>query len=659
MDRFHSRWDGFIYIMMGGFLAVWFEFASRSPLNKKGVLLGHNFNLTVYVGGILAAFLLYLASQLFLPRHPDKGNSTPGFFDGFLYVIYGAAAIAALFLIYRIYAMECTLFPGTAAPTFLRQEVPHRVYAGAVLLIFAGLYCTVPRSMPRGIRTNRSFRIICALITAFVNAAALYAPNFYLDQGGGFHHMHSVLNSIVNVAHFVPYDRLNCCIYGHYSLICLPFVKLLGNDMFAVMQTLALMGFITFLAASYVASKLVKSNIVYLLVLFGMTGTTSIFTRHGQYFQINPLRLLFPSLVLAFFAWEAGMDESDRKRLVIRICLEYLLGSLSVVWNFETGLFCTASIAAVRIYRTWNENPVFSKKTVRTFIRALLYGILSLCAAFGLVALYNLVCGGRVNTVREFIYPLYSGTYNVNHLRKVLPGIQYLYFAQILLFLIGAVRALRRQSLRKTSGSAGSSYAESVRRDQLIFGTGVLGLAVLVYFMNRTAYSNISISHIPMMLLLGAFGEHSAALTRKDLNKNLQQPSLFGAASMSVVLLFGCFWLALEGALYIPFAYDYRATSTWATASYVDAVEGFRNTIPKDTYGFGTFVPELYYQLGWDTGCYMTDWSDINDYNREYALQHAFEKEAFITTESIEAPGYEIQTTIHMGTVDYQYYVRK
>lgn len=659
MDRFHSRWDGFVYIITGGFLAVWFEFASRTSWNKKGVLLGHNYNLMAYVAGVLAAFLLFLLLQLFLPKTPDKGSSVPGFADGFLYVIYGGASIAALFLIYRIYAMECTLFPGNAAPTFLRQEVSHPVYAGVVLLIFLSLFFTLPRTSSAAGTRSRSFRTACALITAFLNAAALYAPNFYVDQGGGTHHIHSVLNSIVNVAHFVPYDRLNCCIYGHYSLICLPFVKLLGSDMFAVMQTLALMGFIAFFAASWAAGKLIKSNIVYILALAGITGTTSIFTRHGEYFQINPLRLLFPSLVLALFAWEAEAFEKSRRSRITGTALEYACGALAVVWNLETGIFCIAAICAFRIYRSWDEHPVFSKESISACLRALLFAALSPAGAFGLVALYNLACGGRVNTVREFIYPLYSGTYNVNHLRKVLPGIQYLYFAQILLFLIAALRSLRRQSLRKMTGSAGNSSADSAHRDRLIFGTGVLGLALLVYFMNRTAYSNISITHIPMMLLLGAFGEHAAVLTRRKMKEQLQQPSSFGGTAMSTVLLFACFWLALEGAMYVPFAFDFRATSIWSTASYVDAVEGFRNAIPKDTYGFGTLVPELYYQLGWDTGCYMTDWSDINDYNREYALTHAFEQDAFITTEDIEAPDYEIQTTIRMGTVVYQYYVRK
>ena len=644
MKNKYTNADRLILIVTAVLLAFVYESASRSVYNEgAGMWHGLNFNLAVYVGSLAGAFLLFLVSSFVLDRIRSAHGSgeLPQAGRIILNVIYTAAAAAVFVLIYEIYIHECDLYPGTSASTYLRQEVPHKLYFAFVVLAAAAALLSVSR-LTENTAANLKLRFSAAVLMAAVNAAALYAPNMFADRGGGVPHIHAVTNTIINVAKLQPYDAHNVSIYGHYGLICLPFVKLLGSDFYGVMQTLALMGFFTYLAAFYVAHKIIRHNAVFLAAVAGITGTTSVLTRRGQYFQINPLRLLFPMLMLAVLTF--GAYHNTKKARRITVILEILTGTASVIWNFEMGLFCVAVCMCVIVFRALSEYPVFSRRTVISVLTAVLYFVLCTGGAYGIVNLYNLACGGSINSPRLFIYPLFSGVYNVNHLRAELPSVVYLYFFQILLFFLTVLALLRKQQLKASV---------SVPADTVCFAISLSGLSSLIYFMNRAAYGNMAISHIQMCMLLACFGEHALTFTRERVKAALKEPGTWLACIMSAVLFGGSLWMAAEGILYISVCLDYRATSSWLTADMDRGIEEIRAKVPEDTFAFGFCVPEIYYQLGWDNALPMIDWSDINDLNREYAMEEAakhdrvlisgvdFENKDYKAVQKIEIDPYE------------------
>ncbi len=655
MNKRTEQFSNLIYIIIGVFLAVVMSGAARSPYNETGVLLGLNFNLVTYIAALAAAFVLWLAlmgvSALLSGRGKDDGGEedrsrTPRSraLDAVLYLIYGAAAAAVLLLIYEIYINENNLWPGTASATFLRQKLNHRYYFAMIVLVAGVLMLTLRRLSESG--RNLPFRIGTAGILALVNALATWCPNIFQDNGAGAPHIHAVLNSIVNVAHFQPYSELNCSIYGHYGLIFMPFVKILGNDLTAIMLCISAFTFVTFFLAFYVADRLTEHDGVYLIAILAITGTTTIFTRRGQYYQINPLRLLFPVVMLAVLVFES-LETSSKKLIAVHIA-EYAVGVLSVVWNLETGLFCVAVCAATRVFRSLYGRKLLSGKTVLTLLHAVLYAAVSIIGAYAVVNLYNILCGGTVNSVRLFVYPLFSGTYDVDNLRVPLPSVQFLYFFQIVLFLVTALLMIERQR-RQTEDS------EAI--GTIRFATALSGLSSLVYFMNRAAYSNMSIAHIQMILLLVSYGQYALDFTRGNLRAKFGTPSAFLRSSLSALLFGGAVWMAVEGAMHIEVCYDYRSTSAWDKTSYVVGLEELNTRIPKNTFGFGYCVPEVWYQLGWDNICFMTDWSDINDYNLEYALREAVKHDAFVTTcKNQKFKGYKITDTITIGPYDFRLY---
>ena len=192
-----------IYIAVALFLAAGFRWAAGSRFNETGDFFGHNFNLVAYAGIILAAFALYLlltavagpASHA-AGRIPERGILA-GLLRGVLYLIYAGAALVTVYFILRIYLNETFLYPGTAAPSYLRQMIPHRIYFPMIAGIAAILFFTLPKGEAR---PYVPYRIGLGAIFAFLNGALLYCSNYYLDDGGGVIHIHAVTNTIVNVA---------------------------------------------------------------------------------------------------------------------------------------------------------------------------------------------------------------------------------------------------------------------------------------------------------------------------------------------------------------------------------------------------------------------------------------------------------------------------
>ncbi len=644
-----------IYILIAVLLAFVFKKASASHYNAEGFFHGFNYNLLVYVSALAGAFAVYLILMGLadhfsrtpvwddIPNPEEKGGRN--LLRRILYIVYIAAAASVLILVYQIYAHENSLYPENTAATYLRQEIPHPVYFGIIaalsLVLFFGL-----RQESEKDRTFMRFGLMP--IFAFFSAALVWCPNILKDTGAGSLHIHAVTNSIVNIMHGAPYSDLNCSIYGHYSLFLGPLSMLLGNNLQGIMLSLSVSAFAAFMAAFYAAHKMIRSNVVYFLALCGITGTTTLLTRRGQYFQVNPLRLLWPAVTIALVAY-AISNTQTRKRRRIAI-LEILVGSCALIWNFETGVFCVLVLMASRVFRALFTDPLFSRHTLMTALKALLYGLLCALIAFCTVGIYSVACGGSFGTVKQFVYPLFSSTYHVNNLRHELPSVTYLYFFEILVFLLTIFICLRRQAKHLAEDSAAETAA---------FATGLSGLLSLIYFMNRAVYGNMSISHIQFVLLLGFWSSKALIRGSETIKEQISSPSsLFNR--MLVGILFGCsVLLAVEGASYIQIAADFRVKSSWNTKSLEQAAADLMAAVPENTYGFGTYVPELYAMLGWDTDCYMTDWSDINGRNRKYALDGAFSREAFVTSEEIEAPGYRVSAEIPVGEYTFRYFQKE
>lgn len=644
-DKTHTKTgDAAGLVCAAAVLLLIFQKAAELPFNQTGKIHGLNYNLVVYAGAVLLAFFVYLAgSALERALFASRKSAAPEHRNSFIFKLLSAVLSALFFLayLYKVYADEVNNFPESFVKDALRQKVSHPLYFAAVffgallLLIFIR---TISRHQmerrhsfgndlnPASVRSGKlslflrwSVILLISLFCAFL----LWCPSPYYDMGGTMLHVHAYTNSIANVASFVPFSRLNLSIYGHYALFYLPLVKLLGGGYPAVALSISIFGFLTFFFAGYTAHKTIKNDILFYLTMAALAGTTTILNRRGQYYQINPHRLLMPALSLAYITWKEFHVKKENTFL-IRL-LELLIGIAAITWNLETGLFVICTISLSRILKQLSKDHFFSMPVWTEILLLPLSLLLSFFGAWGLTGLYNLTCGGHFESVRTFIYPLMSGNYNVNNLRLPLRGWTALNVIEILIFALTAFHLIRSAWLKE-------------RMDCLrltAFAISVSGLMNMVYFINRTAYGNIQITHIQLVLLAGILAA-DVADCRFPLSARKKAPetSLFSFL-ISGVIYIGLFFLAVESVVSAPEAVTGRKSSHSQELSAAETwYSQIRDNVPANTFAYGVGMPEAYMSLGWDTGCHMIDFADPNDYNNAYLEKKISQQSAVLTTDA-------------------------
>ncbi len=615
-------------IVSGVFFWLWMRAAALSPYNESGVFLGRNFNLLAYIGGAVCTFFVFLILQTalsFLMKNRAARESPV--LHTLLLTAAGAVFLVLLYVMYRIYRDEMTIFPGDVVASYFRHTVPHKAYYLFLLALTLMTFWCVRRHS-----RNRRLRIVLSLVTAGINALLLYAPNMIVDGGGGMQHIDAYTTSITNVMHFIPFSETSLSIYGHYGLIYLPLVKLFGNSYMAIAVAIAVFSFITYFAVCAAADIVIENDWVFALTAMAVTGTTTILSRRGQYYQINPHRLLFPALVILLIVLEEYRFTEKQNRF--RIPAELILGTLSLVWNLETGLFSVIILSAHELFRVLGRNRLFSVPVLMTVIRKAAYCIVSFLLAYGIVGCYNLMTGGSFGSIRTYIYPLMSGTYNVNNLRLPLPGATALYVFEALLFVITVTVTAVRQLLQPETQN---------RRQAVLFTVALSGCASIVYFLNRTAYGNMSIQHMQTALLLGLLADPLFEREPEELRKALKRTSAAFYTAFRMSVYFGLLWLAFEAAITMPVCASNRAGIVWSMGSMNALLDDIRATVPEDTLATGIGLPAIYQQLGWDTRCYTIDTMDMNDVNREYRDALIAQEDAILTSIALDPDEWSIQ----------------
>ena len=472
---------------------------------------------------------------------------------------------------------------------------------------------------------GKRFCIAVACQVALVCAVLAYAPNIFRNQEWGMHHIHAYENSIVNVMNHAPYSNIQFSIYGFYAVVYYPFVKLLGDDTFAIALTISFFVFVTYVMFFYAAKRMVKNRLLFGILVLAIGGTAVTFFSRGQYYQVQPQRFLFPALTMAFLIWQAGGNRNPNQKRIA--AAEWILGSAGVLFNLESGLFSLVTISAFHVFERRNRREQLWEAGKR-----LVYGAGCFLLAYGMVNLYNWMVGGAGIGLKRFIFPFLSAEYDVSTLRTPLPDVFAGFFVHIVVFSYTAIRAMAYLWNTKNADE------EKRRQRQIQLTVAISGLCALTYYMNRTAAQCIMISHIPFVLLLGHDAETFWNARKEDLAGIVRQPERLFRLSSSFIAYLLVAWFAIEGVLSVGWSFHNRATTVWNTDSLHESLEIFQQEIPRDTLAFGTGMPELYYYLGWDPQIAIGDWSDMNHYGVEEVDRKVSEAESFVMMDGIGYP---------------------
>ena len=553
------------------------------------------------------------------------------------YIFLGVLVIGGIAWSIKTYLNEVNLVPGDANG-YLRHQLPIYIY----IIILVVSYYIINKLLHNQIGSDMRMRIICAVGVAFLQCLLIYSPNVYNDGFGSMYHMHAYTNSIINVLQGIPYSDYNISIYGHYALLFFVPVKILHfwglSEIQAILCIIALCGFITFYCQYYLMSEFIKNDGVWMLSVLANTVISTQIYKVGQYYQVLPHRILFPAMTLAL-AWYVS-KKRKHKEIMWLICV------LSIIWNFEIGIICSCAWTVMDYILSANK-----KIDLVQMCKELVGFGFSVFLAYGLVCGVNIVMGGKMLTIKQYIYPIGSSVYSIEALELTLPGIYAGYILEIIVFLSAILYVCTKFFIEKIQ-----------KEDALVCMIAVMGVGVLTYYMNRAAYCNIAISHIEWMILLGILCDKGmkAQLSFDLVKKPMETITYLIQKSTLFVLVI----LLLASVSSIGIILPSRIDNAWNMDSVNGLIENIKQDVPKDTFAFGYGVPELYSMLEWQCGLNTIDWSDMNPDNMEYINEKVQDQDCIFANaqayeQIVNKDDYVCQATYNIAGIQYGYYVKK
>ena len=588
MTKEYNLFDRIKIALISILFFIGYKIAYSSHGNVTGRLWGINYNLGVTVLIALMCALIYFGLSILLGKIKLLEND---FTRGtFLIINLFAFLIAIGFIIYCYYhEFESAWYGEDFQMMFARERFPRINVIMAVIVVAAAILLAAKkmgRIMPGFARK------ILAVLVALFGGVLSYAPNAYQNQAWWFYHVHAYTTSIVNVMNKIPFSDTTNSIYGHYGLIYYPFVKLMGDNYYAVMRTVAFFCALSFMAAFYVLDKLIENDWIYCISIVACIGTVANYFAVGFLFQEFPGRTLFPMITLAYLVG------ANRLKKMLYYALGLLVGTLAIVFNIETGICCLGTIAITWICREWGWTV---KQIALCIIKSAIAVGLCFSLAYGIVNLYNLCNGGETIGLNTFIYPFGSNDFNIQSvIRTNYPSEYSWHTLRSIIFCGVGFEAARRLF---TTGDK-QTKLEQERK----LAIGVNGMSVLILYINHCSPAYLPPSHMQLIMLLAVLAKNVLS-SNKFIDYKKSDSVQGGKFAFSLLAFSILIYFMMDCVVTLPRAITNREDSVWETETLNQQYDYLSSILPRDVPAFGFAIPEIYYQLGVDTKVYTSDWA--------------------------------------------------
>ena len=507
------------------------------------------------------------------------------------------------------YILEKNFFAYEVVPG-IEAEIPMVIQAVIIMLVCIFMYYLC-RKYPtwlavlnRKLKTKNGicFQLFILFLLIAFTAFKQYNPNFlYEINSNPYHHLHAYTNSIYNVFWGQPFTETITSVYGHYAFFYLPLLK--------IVYKLGLHNLIkAFMVLNIVL--IICSLMIYVLVLYRNTenrfirllGTIAIFYfTSSRFFTISYPQLYahrtfaFSIILLLLSQW----SRTKRKKLIS--VTGYLICVLIIIWSTECGIISAITWAALHICYIMQSK--FSKKWLLIAVHLLLIPA-ALFAAVFICGIMNVMIGGNMISVSDFLFPLNNTGYMKDILEAPLTSFPSAWISIMILLL--TFLGFGAKDIRIFSQNSKKSKQSAV-----CFAAAVLGLGTITYAINRPSYSNFFI----ILPLAAVFISIIADSGSKQLeytiinNKNITQNKLIKGYSSAVSLLVLVF-LALSCAANMPYKLKESVYSK-NTKQITEICNSILDNRDKDSLALGNPIALFYAYLGLDPGVYYMDTSDL------------------------------------------------
>lgn len=480
---------------------------------------------------------------------------------------------------------------------------------------------------------------------------------------GDIHHGVAYIEPIYNVYYGTPFTRFTMGIYGFYGLFLAPVLHLFNGNAQALLITIALLGFLVALLCVYCIWSLVEENYFRILALL-MCCLSTISMRARNYWQVQPHRVIWPLILIAFLIYLVKKD-CWRKRDKL---LGYCLCTAAVLWNVESGLFCSIAFAAACIVHDWQQNVWYHPQSVLRCLAHVVCLIATVASAIMIVNGYNYLCGYREWFLKDFFFPMFESSYVSDLLEVDMPIGNHAWVYVLVLFGSLLLASLCMTKHMQSRAESGASYMTKFA--PVMMAVAMLGLCSFSYYANRAAYRNLDIilqlagiaTCILWKVVKSKLFQRNG--TRKDCAKTI-------VSYVSIVLTIT---LAIEAFMFsVPLLVVKCLYKHYDTHSYLASCELLEETIPQDTFAFGGGIAMMYAELGWDPIGHYRDVSDLRVGGGdaiEVIVEDVLKQDSFavyISTERenevlekilYEEPAFRIAEEVELNGKTLQYYIR-
>lgn len=634
------------YIKFGStilFVVLWTILVDKSSF-LSSYIHGTSYNLILYISMFFVFFISYIGISWF------NGNRV---FHLKIYtsrwgIVLNALLAYVLFVIF--FLLEKRMFDAMSYYMPWHASIYREIAVCiAVLLVSFGVYIGLKK-----LKTKKSKSVwVIYCILAIYSSWVLYSKNF-LNSRYDTYHVHAVFNSVYRVIHMQPYSELNTGVYGFYGILCGGLAKIMGGSYDSFLLVLTVMTFFSILAMMYVLDTLVEDSRLKSIAAVGIVSGYIALLK-GIYLQNFPLRHIFVGYTLASIAYTS---KTNKKKW-----LKYIIATLAVVWNFETGVGCV--LAAVAFDMVSMLQQEYTSGLFWKCLKKILYLPCCIGLAYCIVNLYNLAVGGNIIRFSVFLFP-YLGSYNyMNSINAKLEFFPSMWMLACLLFFSIIAIIIRSTCIVPSSEKIAKA------KQNIAAAMVVIGIVQGTYYINRTAYGNLYII-LPVASVLLAYKVEYFYNSIKS-TKDEDEKSFFRVlttAALLPLLLIGIMTICRGGYLK-QFQDEYKSGETIENAK-----AAFLKEIPTDTCGYGIGIPEIYSELGWDTGIYVIDASDFGALSIENRIKVskiiAAKQDILVEQGGLDeivsnSPvvlgdfylNHELKFTYKIGDLVYNYYIHK
>lgn len=372
---------------------------------------------------------------------------------------------------------------------------------------------------------NKYIAVLLFIISVALITYKHYSPSI-LDN----YHYSAHFNSVFYVANSIPYSKNMYSIHGHYALFMFPFFKIFGLSVKSYSLLISILSGITSICIISTIFILIKNSFYRIIGI--LTTLFFLFTISQNYYSVFPLKLFFPSIMILYISI---INISKNK---LSFIIGYILASLGILWGADTGLVCLGALVSTHIYIYIYDLDFKDKKLYYNIILHIILAILSVLLALLILNICNVfVLGGKVQTIKDLLFPLFTGQskYTESNTRYVIGY----WIITIILFLFSFLYYLKDMRIF----NFGNNTKIKPHSPTIIY-CSICGLGLYCYYINRSdiIHHMIAASSLSVMIPFALYRLNILSLSLKDNNKNYEYniniiKNIFAIFSLIVIFM--------------------------------------------------------------------------------------------------------------------------